>query len=205
MDYLNKLRKNNNIKDLVYKEIIIENKILTIINIETITNNYNINEFILKKIDSLNSNINIYDYLYNNLPCINIQKVDNYNDMINLLISAYTIIIIDNQILAVETINYPLRGITESTSEKAITGPKDSFIENFNTNIGLIRKRIKSFHLKLEKIIIGKYSQTNIGIMYLDNVCKKEIKDKIINNLQKINIDGIILIYINCIFNFTFA
>ena len=182
---------NETIKDLIKKQIVINKTIITILIIETITDSNMINDFILRKIDYLKKEKNIYNYLFNNLPCINIKKIKKEN-IITYLTNGYTIIKINNKYLAVETIKTPNRSITTSEYEKSITGPKDCFNEHFNTNVGLIRKRIKNINLKLEDMIIGKYTNTRIGIMYIDSICKKELKNKIKEKLSKINIDGLI-------------
>ena len=192
MNYLNKLKIDANSKDIVYKEIKIKETIITIVTIDTIVNNYDINDFILKRISLLEKENNLYEYLYNNLPCISVKKVEKYDEILEYLLNAFAIIFINDKVLAVEEINYPLRSVSESTNEKSITGPKDSFIENFNTNVGLIRKRIKDINLKLESTTIGKYTKTNVGIMYINGIVKNELKDKIFNKIKEINIDGII-------------
>ena len=190
--YKNILNNINNISDLITKEIKINNNIINIILIETICNSEIINNYVLRRIDELEKNNNILEYFLNNIPSINIKKI-KLDEALPLLLNGFTIIILNNKdILAIETINNLTRGITESGFEKTITGPKDSFIEQFNTNIGLIRKRIKSNHLKLETINIGKYTNTKIGLMYLDDVCNLNFKNKILEELKKINIDGII-------------
>ena len=191
MDKLNNLVTNNNFKDLVKKEIIINKTIITLFTIETISSSKTINDFILRKIDYLKKSNNLYEYLFNNLPCLNIRKINN-NEVDYYLINGYTIININNNYLAIETIDMPKRSITTSDYEKSITGPKDSFNEHFNTNVGLIRKRIKDTNLKLEDMIIGKHSHTRVGIMYIDGICKKNIKNKIIDKLNKINTDYLI-------------
>ena len=192
INYLEKLKKTTNISDIIYKEITINKETITIVTIETITNSFNINQFILEKINQLKNTNLLYEYLLNNLPCISIKTVKEYNELLNYLLNGYTIIFVDNRILAIESINFPLRSISETDYEKTITGPKDSFIENFNTNVGLIRKRIKSIDLKLENFKIGKYSNTTIGIMYIEGICKKKLKDNILLKLHNIKIDGII-------------
>lgn len=194
MDYIKKIKNDfTKFDDLVCKEITLGNNNIMIFSIDTIVNNFNINDFILKRLTILEKENNLSEYLFNNLPCNNIKNITNYEDIVSLLMNAFTIIIINNQdILAVETIGNLSRGITESDYEKSITGPKDSFIEHFNTNVGLIRKRIRSNNLKLESLTIGKYTNTKIGIMYIDTIYKKEIKDEITKKLKKINIDGII-------------
>ncbi len=47
------------------------------------------------------------------------------------------------------------RSIEESSSQTVVKGPKDSFTEKINTNILLIRKRIKSKDLKVEFLSAG--------------------------------------------------
>ena len=177
--------------DFVHREIVINNTKIDIFAIETITNSNSINDFILRKIDYLNTSDDIYEYLFNNLPCISVKKInENENDY--YLVNGYTIIKINNRYLAIETINMPSRNISISEYEKSVTGPKDSFTENFNTNIGLIRRRIKNTNLKLQKKTIGKYTNTTIGIMYIDGICKKSLVEKVLRKIGKINTDGLI-------------
>ena len=184
MNYLDKLKKDKS-SDFIFKEIKISNDTLTIVTIDTISNNAFINDFILKKISFINNDNNLYSFLLNNLPCISVKEENNYEKIVNLLLNGYTLLFVDNNTLAIETINFPIRSVSESDYEKAITGPKDSFIENINTNIGLIRKRIKSMDLKVENLNIGKYTKTNIGIMYINTIAKLDVKDKIINKIKK--------------------
>lgn len=84
------------------------------------------------------------------------------------------------------------RNVSNVTSELSLTGPKDSFNEIYDTNIKLIRKRIKNNHLKEINLEIGRYTQTKVGILYIDNICKESLVKHVINRLKKINIDGII-------------
>ena len=84
------------------------------------------------------------------------------------------------------------RGIQTIESELAITGPKDSFTENYNSNLGLLRKRIKSLDLHVETLEIGKSTKTKIGIVYMNNIVKRNLPKEIKKQLSKITIDGII-------------
>ena len=77
-------------------------------------------------------------------------------------------------------------------SELTLSGPKDSFIEDLNTNLNLIKKRIKSKDLKVESMSIGRYTNTSINILYIDGIVKKDLVNHIKKKLEKIDIDGII-------------
>lgn len=196
MNYVDKIKKeSNNAVDYLYKQIKINNNTIDLISIETIASSSDINDFILKKIsflDNFNTN-DLYEYLFNYLPAISIKKVKDYNEAINNLMNGFAIIIINNdKFLAVETRRDLTRGVSEADYERSIIGPKDSFIEHFNTNVGLIRRRIKDINLHLEEVLVGKYSKTKVGVMYLTGVCKPKLKDKLLEKLKKIDIDGII-------------
>ena len=196
MNYVDKIKKeSNNAVVYLYKQIKINNNTIDLISIETIASSSDINDFILKKIsllDNFNTN-DLYEYLFNYLPAISIKKVKDYNEAINNLMNGFAIIIINNdKFLAVETRRDLTRGVSEADYERSIIGPKDSFIEHFNTNVGLIRRRIKDINLHLEEVLVGKYSKTKVGVMYLTGVCKPKLKDNVLEKLKKIDIDGII-------------
>lgn len=75
----------------------------------------------------------------------------------------------------------PVRSIDEPYSEKAIRGSRDGFNENLNTNIGLIRLRIKSPELCSDILTVSKYSQISVCLVYL----KDQADLKIVNELKK--------------------
>ena len=77
-------------------------------------------------------------------------------------------------------------------SEITLGGARDSFIENINTNLNLIKKRIKSDKLKVDSMDIGRYTKTKINILYIDGIVKKDLVNHIKKKLEKIDIDGII-------------
>ena len=77
-------------------------------------------------------------------------------------------------------------------SELTVSGPKDSFIENSNTNLELIKKRIKSKELKVDDLNIGRYTKTDVKLLYIEGIVKKDLVNHIKKKLNKINIDGII-------------
>lgn len=84
------------------------------------------------------------------------------------------------------------RGITNVQSELSLCGPKDSFIENINVNLGLIRKRIKNNDLKVDSMYIGRYTDTKVDILYIEGIVKKDLVNHVKKKLNRIDIDGII-------------
>lgn len=136
---------------------------------------------------------NLISVLQENISISKVKKLDlTQDDIFYYLYSGFTCIIYDGKILAVETRGSLDRSINVPINENTIRGPKDAFIENFQSNVGLIRKRIKSEQLVLEQEIAGRRSKNKIGLLYSKDIAKPELIDYIKTKLKNIDIDGII-------------
>ncbi len=180
-------------EDVLYKETKVNNSTFYLIWNEGLVSSDFVNDFVLKGLANVPNNINLYDYFLYRIPSIRVIPVNSNTELINLVYNAFTIVYFDNnKILAIETRMRLDRGIQASDMEVNIQGPKDSFTENIILNLGLIRRRIKSEHLIMENLTIGKSSKTRVGLMYMDNIVNKELPSNVKNKLSSIDIDAII-------------
>ncbi len=175
-------------KDYIFDELVIKRRHINLIYNEVLSDTKSINEYILYRLTKLK--LNEFNHLEKSLSTCNVLIIEK-NDIINYLNNGF-VIIVYKKIYAIELKNFLDRGITTIQSELSLSGPKDSLTETFNTNLGLIRRRLKSPNLKSETMDIGKISKTKIGILYVDNIVKKDLLEHIKKKLNKINIDGII-------------
>ncbi|MCQ1530486.1 spore germination protein [Lutispora saccharofermentans] len=115
-------------------------------------------------------------------------------DIITFILSGHCLIITDDSddVILIDSRKFEQRRVSEPQSEAVVIGPREGFIENISVNISLIRKRIKSTELKVEMIQIGKYSKTDIAILYIDGIIDNTILNEVRTRLSKINIDAII-------------
>lgn len=184
MDFLEKIKKDYvEVSDLVVKDI----KSLAIVYLETLADQDKINDYILKIIPKSNIPKDIKKLV----PSPNVKDVSTYEDLCLYLDTGFTIIFNDKQIIAVETKGNLNRGIDTPSTEATLYGPKDSLVENYQTNLGLIKRRIRSSDLKNTSTNIGRFTKTMCSILYIDGVCKKELVSEIYEKINSINIDGI--------------
>jgi len=174
--------------DYIFDTVIVDSKKIELIYNEVLADSKSINDFILLRLLRLDKN-KLKD-LENNIPSCNILTISE-EDIINYLNNGFLIIIYKN-IYACELRANLDRGVSIAQSELSLGGSKDSFSEIYNTNLGLIRRRIKSEHLKVLNLDIGRYTKTKVGILYIDDICNKKLVNSIENNLKRIDIDGII-------------
>ena len=184
--------------DFIFREMTIQNKTITLIFNEVLTSSEDINQFILKYLANIIEKkveipTSFYHYFLNSMPGHHIKEIKDLQEAIDALYNGYTVIITsEKEMLAIETRANLDRGINEANNEQSIQGPKDAFTENFNKNLGLVRKRIKSEHLWLQEYTIGKETKTKVGLLYMENIAEEETIQKVKEELLKINIDGII-------------
>jgi spore germination protein KA len=84
------------------------------------------------------------------------------------------------------------RSPEEPPSELVIRGPRDGFIENISTNIGLLRTRLKTPQLKMESYTVGEFSQTRVVISYINGIVNDSIVEEVRKRVTRIQIDGVL-------------
>lgn len=175
-------------KDYIINTITIHQCKISVLYNEILTNSeiiYKIINYSLQKLSSKQlKNIDLY------LTIPNI-KVIKDSEILFYLNKGFLILSYEKN-YAIEAIANLSRSIPAVTSELTLSGPKDSFTEVWNINLGLIRKRIQTNKLKCQEKIIGHYTNTKVGILYIKDITKESLINHIQKNLDKINIDGIL-------------
>lgn len=184
--------------DLQIKEISFGLNKVYILNIQTVSASTLTNQYIMdyfskrslfkSEFSSLKKDI------INYIPSISFIEIDR-KDLFYYLFSGFSAIIFKNEIIVFETRATLDRGVNEPTSEPTIRGPKDSFNENYNTNLGLIRKRLKDENLYFDEFTLGEKTKTKICIMYMNNIVDKELLDYSIRSIKNIKTDKILDTY----------
>ena len=175
-------------KDYIVKEMSVNGKKVILFFNEVLTDSSNIDELVLKRLILLDKRK--LNKLENNLPVSNIVKI-KYDEMFDYVNKGF-LIICTKYIYAIEVKAKLDRGVSTIESELSIAGPKDSFSENFNTNLGLIRRRIKSTNLCVKNMEIGRRSKTKVGVLYIDDIASMKTVERVNEVLDRIDIDGII-------------
>jgi len=190
MDIFNSLKKEVGIsKDYIFKTFFIDNIKVDIVFNEVLTSGDMINDFILRRIVVLKKKQ--LSNLENEIPDRNILII-NKDNILDMIHNGYVVIIINGVIYAFEERIDLDRGVSEVKSELTIKGPKDAFSENFNINLGLIRRRIKTCDLQVYDFILGRDTKTKVGILYMKKIADSNIVSKVKEKLSTIDIDGII-------------
>ena len=157
------------------------------------TNNANSNKIV--KSSTANQTINIINHLKAKVILLSkLEENDDFNTIISEIIKGKGVLMVDtcNSYIILDLEKTEKRAISEPPTSAVTKGPRAGFVESIKTNISCIRKILATDKLKIESKTVGKYSNTQVAVLYLDGIADKSIVHKVLNKISKINIDGVI-------------
>jgi spore germination protein KA len=123
-----------------------------------------------------------------------VKDISDWQNLLHALLSGHSILLFNgiNKAISAATKGGETRGVTETSTQSVVRGPKEAFSESIRTNTSLIRRKIKSPKLWLEERTIGEVTQTDVDIMYIKGIANDDIVQEVRNRLDRIQIDGIL-------------
>lgn len=94
--------------------------------------------------------------------------------------------------ISIDVIEFKTRAIEQSLSEQVIRGPKEAFVEDITINKTLIRRKIKNRNLVFEDYIFGKQTNTNVSIVYIDNIVNPEVLKELKDRLNELDLEVVL-------------
>jgi len=145
--------------------------------------------------EELSPGENIAEYISQRyIPMGSTKVEEDINKVIESIKIGKTAMLVEgaNSIIIIDTIDSThYRAIADPPNESAIRGSREGFVENIGVNISILRRKIKDKNLTMENLIIGKRSQTDVVIMYIDDIVDKDVLKEVRNKLNSIDVDSI--------------
>ena len=119
-------------------------------------------------------------------------KLIDASTIVEEIMDGKCVLIIDNSKLHI-SVGVDLikeRNITEPPTNAVLKGPREGFVENYKTNVGLLRQILADKNMGTIYMKVGKHTNTDVVIVYINGICDKKIVDKVKSKIEKINIDG---------------
>ncbi|MDF9612870.1 spore germination protein [Bacillus cereus] len=159
-----------------------------------ISDSQSINQIVLPHFQQLikeGQSINI-----KNLNCLlevyELTESNNLHKELDTKLFSGELIVLDCQnhyLFTVSIAKPPQRSIEESNMELSTRGPRDGFVESNEVNVALIRKRLKTSSLITKSYNLGKRSNTNVVLLYIQDVINQDLLMNIEKKIEKLEID----------------
>lgn len=112
-------------------------------------------------------------------------------EIVNGVLAGRAAIFHHENVYLADTYGPASRAVTQSETETVITGPHDAFTEQAGINLSLIRKRVRSTHLKAVKLSVGEITKTDVFILYIKDVADMNYVQETIARIQDIEIASV--------------
>lgn len=173
---------------LVYIDGLVDKKYIQDFMLEIASN-------IIDKDTRINSKKNLLENLIS-FPLFvgKMEEIYDLESLILKILSGFTIIMQEGyeRAIAINTSYNEGRKVEKPTTEPAIRGSKEGFVEDIKINTSLIRKRIKDNNLRIEAYSKGRITKTDINMMYIKGIADEKTVEEVRIRLERIDIDGIL-------------
>lgn len=149
----------------------------------------------------LNSNLE-FDTCYEHLDLIKkcvvssveLNEAETYEDCYYFLMSGFAIFFLDgcSKALAMGIQGWEKRSTDEPRNESNVKGARECFVESINDNKALLRKRLKTYHLKTKQIKLGKAATTPVAICYIDDRADEKMVAEVEKRLKQADVNTVL-------------
>lgn len=132
--------------------------------------------------------------LISQIPVQEIIFTKDTNEIVQNILNGYLAIQkhqYDEECLLINIANSKFRDVGIPTMEASALGPQVGFIEELNTNINLVRKRLPVPELLVKEMKVGELSKTRVAVLYMDGIADTENVNTVIQRVKDIQYDHI--------------
>jgi spore germination protein KA len=168
--------------------------------VESLIDSKSGNESLLKAVMSVRTDVslansNIAEVINERLlTVIGTTTTSDLLELVNQVLKGAVALVIEGTTTAIICMveGAPERPISEPVNEPGVRGPRDGFIEDYKTNIALIRRRLCSSRLKVENFELGEISKTAVVVLYLKGIVNEKIVEEVRQRISRIKIDVVL-------------
>lgn len=191
----------NNIKDEIMSilgngfdveshEVISRIGVLWVIYVDENTEKMTLSESVLKPLANLDE-ISVEGIKRLIYPPASISEVKDELCGAKEIAQGNVVIVAGDKIISLSMKKVAMRPVMEPPTSTVLKGPREGFVENLNTNMSLLRRRLATTDLRVERFIVGKYTQTAVVLCFVKGIAHPKVVKKIRDKIRKINVDGI--------------
>lgn len=114
-------------------------------------------------------------------------------DIVNGVLAGQAALLVDGipEALLIDERTYPARTPEEPETEQVVGGARDGFVETLVHNTALIRRRLRDPQLRFELHQVGKRSQTDVVIAYIEDIVNPYWLQILRERMRKIDVDAV--------------
>jgi len=188
-------RINNKSMDVSERKLSFKSGTISILFIKQITDRAALSDLVVKPLmqHSTDTQIKAADAIDRIVYVDNCMLETDDTKIESCLLDGYTILLFssDAAYVVLDIKKVEKRAIPEPETMYTIRGPKDAFIEDLDTNLSLVRSRLRNESLRVDQMEVGQRTKTPIAVLYFEDVANNTCVNEIKKRIGDIDIDGL--------------
>jgi len=130
-------------------------------------------------------------FVQKKFPIIGVKIDRKISSVAQQLFEAKCVLLTDrsNKAIAADVADWHDRSVAPPETEHSLIGPKDAFVENINTNLSMIRRRIRHEDLCIEQFTVGTKSQIAVSLVYMRSLVNRRVLEQMQQRINAIKVD----------------
>jgi hypothetical protein len=116
-----------------------------------------------------------------------------FNDARRALLGGHAVVVGPGgvPVLGIDVAKPPVRTVSGPKSVTALAGSQLAFIEDLDTNIGLLRSILPSPDLRIAILTAGRISQTRVAVAYVAGLCRPRFVRAVVRGVRTLPVDKV--------------
>ena len=173
---------------------------VAVVMFDGLVSNTQVSDFLLRPITRIPQDVDtgpkIYRYLGGGgvLMAGEQKEVRTFGELMIITMSGFAVVLVEGVPagLALGYQGFKTRGVDEPSGERNLRGSREGFTESINSNMGMVRRRIRSPLLTIEGSTAGKISHTAVKIFYLRGVASEKLVREVKERISKVEISVVL-------------
>lgn len=185
--------------DVVYREISIGSRIdAVLLYIDGLSNTEEVDQHVLMPLIRMKPQecgaAPVLEDIKMHISVSNLKEINMMQDIFKQISIGNPVLLIEGQTkgISIGLPKWEKRSIQEPDAEPVIRGPREGFIESIRVNTSLLRRKIRHPLLKMKQMDLGRYTETQVIIAYIEGIANSTLVDEVTSRLQRINMDGVL-------------
>lgn len=180
--------------DIIKKPLTVGSDELTLYYIDGFIKDTVMQKMMLYFISLKNTCASAGEFTKDHVPYVETDVTDDLDIMIRMVLSGAALVLgtsFGAEAIVIDARTYPARSTEEPQNDRVMNGSRDGFVETLIFNTALIRRRIRDTSLTVSYMNIGKSSQTDIALCYMEGRADKKTVESIRKKLSDIKTESL--------------
>lgn len=125
------------------------------------------------------------------LRSVTVTEPKDVSEAVAAVLDGQALIIRGNECVTANATATAKRSLSEPDTDITVRGPKVGFTEDWEVNLALIRRCVKSERLKSVPVIMGDITNTRVAVVWIEGRAEKGLPERIISRLKEKQITGL--------------